>query len=105
MNAKDTVRYVVGLLASEDYDSLGRLSDGTLTADELRLAISRYGGVVLAEPFDLGEFEALDSGSGWWTDVDLYTVEEGRSDLTLSLTLLDASGAHYGVQIEDLRTL
>ena len=103
--AEATVRHVVGLLAAGDYDALGQLSAGGPSADELRQSVEDYGGAVLPEPFEMSEPDPLNDGLGWWTDVNLHTAEEGRSDLTLSLMLLQSAGPHYRVQISDLHVL
>lgn len=104
--AEATVRYIVSFLASSDYDALALFSVGDgLSADELRHAIKSYGSKVVAEPFDASKPEPLDDGSGWWTDVDLYAVEGGLSDLTLSLTIFDTEKPLYDVRIDDLHVL
>ena len=104
--AEATVRHVVGLLAAADYSAVEQLSGGhLLSASELRQSVFDYGGTVLSGPFEMSEPEPLDSEDGWWTDIDLHTLEEGRSDLTLSLTLLDSPGIFYRVQVTDLHVL
>lgn len=104
--AEATVRHVVGLLAAGDYGSLARPPvDNRLSADDLRQSVEDYGRTIVAEPFSASEPGPLDDGSGWWADVDLHTAEEGPSDLTLSLALIDASGPLYDVRLDDLHVL
>ena len=103
-----TVRYVVGLLAARQYDALERLSKGNrLSASKLRQAVEDYGRTVLPSPVGYEEPAAVTDAEpqSWWVDVDLHTAEEGRSDLTLSLTLVDSPEAIYGVQVDDLHVL
>ena len=104
--AEASISRAVGLLAAGDYDALDRLSAGDgLSADGLRQSVEDYGRTVVAEPFDTSDPELLDDGSGWWADVDLHTAEEGRSDLTLSLTLFESPGPLYNVRFDDLHVL
>ena len=103
-----TIRYVVGLLAAGDYNALERISEGNrLSADELRQAVEDYGRTVLPSPVECEEPAAVTDAEpqSWWVDVGLHTAEEGRSDLTLSLTLIDSPEALYGVQVDDLHVL
>jgi hypothetical protein len=41
----------------------------------------------------------------WSVLVDLWTVEEGHSDLTLELLLTDTGGELYNIEIYDLHVL
>jgi len=41
----------------------------------------------------------------WWVLVDLWTVEEGRSDLTLEIRLTDTGGELYDIEINNLHVL
>lgn len=103
---QSTVRYVVGLLAVGDYEALARLSTrGGLSADELRGSVEDYGHTILAEPFEASAPELTNDEAEWWTDVDLHTAEEGRSDLTLSMTLFDSAEFLYDVRLNDLHVL
>lgn len=103
--AEATVRHVVGLLAAGDYGALEQLSGGGLSADEVRQSVEDYGRSVLPSPFGMDEPVAVTESRTWVVDVDLHTAEEGRSDLTLSLTLLDGPGPLYGVRLDDLHVL
>lgn len=103
--ADATIRHVVGLLASGDYEALAQLSIDGLSATALRRCVEEYGRTIIAEPFEAWEPMRFGDGPGWWIDVDLYTVEEGRSDLTLQLILTDTPGSFCDVQILDLHVL
>ena len=104
------VRRVVGLLAERDYDSVVQTcSQSRLTSDDLRNVIHQYGGRIIPPPVDA--FVNLDAiriadlpKPGWSVRVPLYTAEEGRSDLTLELTIILADqGIH--IELEDLHVL
>ena len=120
----DTVRHLVGMLVAGDYAGLEAISRGRrLTAEQLREAWEEYGGGLLLPGVPAGElrmppesvFETFDednidvfelkSTRSWAVLVDLWTVEEGRSDLTLELVLTETGGEQYDIQIWDLHVL
>ena len=53
---------------------------------------------------DVMEFEDA-TPQTWSVLVDLWTVEEGRSDLTLEVLLTDTGGELYDIEIYDLHVL
>lgn len=62
-----------------------------LLPEELADAVSHYPGRLVAIPehgYDYVHLGVRDeaSGGGWWVDIDLWTEEEGRSDLTAQFT-------------------
>jgi len=90
------VRRIVGMLVGGDYVALEELSNGIrLSATEMKAAVHEYGRSLCQLPE--GDFEAIDvievkgevpaTFSVW---VGLWTLEEGRSDLSLELTVIDA---------------
>jgi len=108
---KATIQHVVTLLVEQDYAALEQLSNGVrLTAAELEVAIQEYGGTLILLPevaldkVDVYEVERSDSQE-WAVDVDLYTQADGRSDLTLQLTLRESNAPLYTVGIDDLHVL
>lgn len=108
---KTTIQHVVTLLVQQDYAALEQLSKGVrLTAAELEAAIQEYGGTLILLPevaldkVDVYEVERSDPQE-WAVDVDLYTQEEGLSDLTLQLTLRESNAPLYKVEIDDLHVL
>lgn len=104
-----TVTRVVKLLVEGKYGELESLSTGKrLAARDMQKAIEDYG-CHLVMP---REFEGLNvieiKGSvppQWYVGVNLWTVEEGRSDLTLELTLTDSAEPYYLVELDDLHVL
>ena len=109
MNAIQTaVAMVANLLAAGDYASVERLTSGRrLSAADLERAVRRYGEKLVPIPLDaLDDLEVIEvTGSdpaAFMVDVDLWTEQEGRSDLTLSLELVDRYAGAYEVSVLDL---
>ena len=80
------------LLADGDYDSImERCGSSGMTGDELQTAIRDYGRKVIAPPADYAYINTYKRKAKavptWHVDADLWTEEEGRSDLTLSVTI------------------
>ncbi len=81
---------------------------GRLTEAELRAAVEQYGRTLVPLPAD-GEvlvdiYEQTSQPDAVTLDVPLWTREEGRSDLTLSVTATK-QGETYTVEVEDLHVL
>lgn len=83
---------------------------GHLTAEDLRRLIVDYGETLIPLPddaFDVGGDAYLLEGSDppeWAIDQDLWTKEQGRSDLTLQLDVTFADG-EYRLEVTDLHVL
>ena len=108
---KATVQRVVSLLARGEYEALERLTNGErLTAAEIREGVRDYGGSLVLPPdeafdnLDVVEIEG-EQPRAWGVRVDLWTAEEGRSDLTLELTLREGAEEVYGVEIDNVHAL
>jgi hypothetical protein len=110
---EDQIRSIVidllVLLADEDYDSvMERCGNSGMTSDELRTAIRDYGRKVIAPPADYACINTYERESTavptWAVEADLWTEEEGRSDLTLSVTIaFEPSGPT--VRLDNLHVL
>ena len=95
-------------LARGDYESvIKRCAKSRLTCDDLRTVICQYGRKLLSPP--AGVYNKLDlvkvKGAALPTSsvrVPLWTQEEGRSDLTLELTIAVRDGVAL-VELDDLR--
>jgi hypothetical protein len=88
-----TVRAVVDLLVRGEYEAVERMAEGErMSAGEIDQAISEYGRTLvrpdLAEWWPLVEITPVTAERGKvHVAAPLWTVEEGRSDLTLELWL------------------
>ena len=109
VNLMGQVRRLIEDLAAGRYAEIaadGRA--GRLTEAELRTAVEQYGRTLVPLPADgelLVEIYEQTSQSGVVTlDIPLWTREEGRSDLTLSVTAIK-QGETYTVEVDDLHVL
>lgn len=107
---RSTAREMVDQLARGDYESLVEQSvKSRLTSDDLRTVIRDYGRKLVSPPGDA--YKKLDAvqvkGAAvptWSVRAPLWTEEEGRSDLTLELTIAVGPGAP-SVELDDLLVL
>jgi len=101
------IESLVNALVDRQFDlveSDGRA--GRVGAEGLRQALSEYGRTLVALPpgwLSLVDEYPLDDGTGTAYDVPLWTHEEGRSDLTLSVTIIN--GLAPRIATDDLRVL
>lgn len=107
--AASAIRRLVEDLVAGEYASIaadGRI--GRLTNDELRRAITEYGKTLVSLPvdgIDAADIYRSDSAPQELSvDLPLWTEEEGRSDLTLSLTIVDHGDGPL-VSIDDIHVL
>jgi hypothetical protein len=89
----DPIRSVVETLVKGHFDQLERDGrSGRLASHELQEALQAYGRTLIPLPdeaFRLAEVYPIKGQTATWAvDVPLWTAEEGRSDLTLSVTVL-----------------
>lgn len=97
------------LLADGDYESImERYPTSRLAGADLRTAICEYGRKVIAPPADyghieMGEVEAT-AVPTWWVVAALWTEEEGRSDLSLELTIVFGPSGPT-IQLDNLHVL
>ena len=111
LKIRDTVHHVVGMLVAGDYAGVEGASRGRrLTAEQLRQAVEEYGRELRMPPelvFDDLDVVGIEGAAprAWSVLVDLWTVEEGHSDLTLELLLTDTGGELYNIEIYDLHVL
>jgi len=83
---------------------------GRLDATQLQYAINKYGNRLTMPPdssFEEIEGWLVDTEvlPTWSTEFDLWTADEGKSDLTLLLTISDTWNGIVRIEIDDLRTL
>ena len=110
MKVARTIRPVLEALIRGDYAAAEVLTGGQrLTAAEMEQAIVDYGRTLVHHPVDISPRSIVDiepsAPEQWSVYVDLWTAEEGRSDLTLELTLTESSRDSYDVQIDNIHVL
>ncbi|HIC82667.1 MAG TPA: hypothetical protein EYP07_17135 [Kiloniellaceae bacterium] len=106
---RQAIADLVGVLARGAFEDLVRDGRaGRLSAAELKRVIAQYGRRLTELPgsaFDLADCYRLeDKPEKLAIDLPLWTVEDGRSDLTLSLTL-QRMGSEIALRIDDLHVL
>ena len=98
-------------LARRDYAALcGSARQSRLSSQELETAVRSYGRTIIplpAEAYSLLNVvaETHTSPQRWSVVVPLWTEQEGRSDLSLEITVEDVPGQDYAVEIDDLHVL
>ncbi|MGN6368781.1 MAG: ankyrin repeat domain-containing protein [Phycisphaerae bacterium] len=101
---------LVIMLVGKSYDELLEIVDKSrMTAADIAKCIRSYGRTLKLPPADAYDFidaVAIDASATpqWSVRVNLWTVEEGKSDLTLELTVTERS-PRYAVEIDDLHVL
>lgn len=107
---ESVVREVVDHLARGEYHEAVESCDASrLTAEEVKQVVLDYGRTLAAPPADaykeLDVVQIIDpSRQAWSVRVPLWTQEEGRSDLTLELTVV-LSGDKPSIELDDLHVL
>ncbi|MBK8239519.1 MAG: hypothetical protein IPK74_28695 [Deltaproteobacteria bacterium] len=108
---QDAILHVTTLLVHGQYEELARMSGGErLSADEIEQAVVEYGRKLVLTPRLLDDADVVITPKStpprWSVNIPLWTREEGRSDLTLSLTVIAAdSPPGYVVEIDDIHVL
>ena len=108
---RQTIARLMDLLARRDYSAFcGSARRSRLTPLDVDAAVRGYGRTIIAPPADafrlLDVVAVIDSiPPRWSVVVPLWTEQEGRSDLSLEITVEDADGPDYAVEIEDLHVL
>jgi hypothetical protein len=111
---RKTLKYVVDLLVSGEYEALGELGGGRgAPAEAIARVVREYPYRFISPPDDRLETLVYDDAvrirgsepAQYHVYVNLYTAEEGRSDLTLVVLLTEAEGPMYEVEILDLDVL
>lgn len=91
------------LLADGDYESImERCGYSLLDNEDLRMAVADYGRKVVAPPADYAFMRACELRARavptWHVEADVWTEEDGRSDLTLEMMIeFEPSGPVIGI--------
>ncbi len=103
-----TARHLHDLLASRKYVELEKISRGRrLTANQLAESVRDYGCSVASPPEDLklDVVRVETTPDTWSVNVPIFTTEEGRSDLTLEVTMTKTDEPFCNVEIDNLHVL
>jgi hypothetical protein len=104
-NAVCNIRELLNALAEHDYAKIKRNNwFGRTVPEDIQRVISEYGCTLTPPPdnfFDLADYTSYSDGKGGLIELPLWTKEEGRSDLEVSIEYDAISGEIFG--INDLR--
>jgi hypothetical protein len=103
-----TARHLHELLAGCKYSEMEMLSDGKrLTANQIAESILDYGCSVVSPPEDmqLDVVKVETVQDTWSVNVPVFTTEEGRSHLTLAVTMTRTGEPLCNVEIDGLHVL
>jgi hypothetical protein len=109
MKIRAAVQSVLDLLTQKQYHALANLTapgPEHLQAEDIERTMESYRGTVRMPDeselkFDVVEVEGL-SPRQFSVNAPLFTVEEGRSDLTARMTVIDEKGEDYQVVFCDV---
>src|SRR5260370_42403111 len=100
---------VVPLLVGGRFDELERLDrGGRMKADEWRERVNEYGKTLIEPPRDDLDNAVIVPTRGsedkeWYVRYELWTSEEGKSDLSVELTVRSLGDDDVELEIDDLR--
>jgi hypothetical protein len=109
LDVQGIVHAVMDLLVRRDYSALMKLTAGVRLSDaDIEGAVKEYGRELVMPPsegYQLMNATPIKTQTGGWSiAMPLWTAEEGRSDLTLELTIAPTAEG-YRVEIDDLHVL
>lgn len=111
LRVKLTVVQLMHWLVAGDYAAIEQFTQGIrLSASLIRQAIADYGRTLVMPPdsaLDQLDIIEIDGSNpkAWSVRVDLWTVEEGRGDMSLECTLIDHSGVLLTAEVDNLHVL
>ncbi len=105
------VRRVVRLLVAGEYEELAAATKYTrLRAEHIRESVEEYPGILTMPPestFD--NIDAIETTGPpprqWSVRVDLWTREEGRSDLSMEMILIESDDEFLTVELDGIHVL
>ena len=106
-----TVKKILDLLINKDYLEIEYLSHGIrLSANNIQEAINEYGCTITYPPLLFKMIDVVQikgkTPLTYSVRLDLWTEEEGRSDLSLEMTLIDiGEGDYCKVEIDDIHVM
>ena len=102
---------LVALLAAGDFEKLVRFAPRSrVSAQQIEAVVKQYGRRLLPLPelaFEFIDYIAVHNTTPpeWSVVVPLFSEEEGRSDLSLELTMLEVNPFNYEVLVDDIHVL
>lgn len=104
------ITHLVALLSTGSYEQVAAMAPTSrVNAAQMRGAIEQYGRSLIPLPAHgcaLIDYVPINGNStGWSVVVPLFTREEGRSDLSLTLSMVRIGTGAYAVQVDDIRVL
>jgi hypothetical protein len=104
------MKAITDLLVAGDYQAVERMTDGRrLTADQIEQAVLDYGNTLVPLPpeaLDRVDVYPFNSDpTSCRAEVDLWTREEGRSDLTLEVMLESRDDGGYDVSVRNIHVM
>jgi hypothetical protein len=112
LKIKMTVLNILKLLVNNEYESIEQFTNGIrLQAVDIKEAIDSYGRTLIMPPDT--EYENLidiieisnSIPKKWSIRFDLWTREEGKSDLSLEMTLIESNNELMNVEFDDIHVL
>lgn len=107
---KEPVLQVITLLVAGNYAELEALTHGVrLSAKEIATTVSDYGRKLTLPPESgFGQMNAVEVKNAqpnkWSIAMPLWTQEEGRSDLTMEMTIIEKANG-FAIELDDLHVL
>lgn len=107
---KESVRQVIELLVAGKYAELETRTNGNrLNSQEMAKAIADYGRELISPPNDaFGLMDVVEVRNAqppqWSITMPLWTLEEGRSDLSIGVTLI-AEEKGFRIELDDIHVL
>jgi len=105
-----TVRFVVKFLVDREYEELAKITNNLeLLADQIRESVDGYPGVLVMPPENAYDDIDVIEITGppptrWSVNYDLWT-QEGLSDLTLEMTLIDCDNEYLKIELDGIHVL
>ena len=106
-----TTKQLITWLVNKDYKTLENFSNGIrLTADQLQEAVAEYGHTLIMPPDEtFNDLDVIEVSNliprQWSARFDLWTDDEGRSDLSLEYTLIDNYKDMLAFELDNLHVL
>lgn len=106
-----TIRLVIELLVNGEYEKLAEITGNSrLSADDIRECVKQYPGTLIMPPDrtfnDLDVIETTKPPpTEWSVRFDLWTREEGLSDLSLEMALTDCDDEFLIIRLDNIHVL